>query len=60
MEPIMNTEEAKRHYQEILANAEHEHIVQQFVGNPSEWVVRGLSGLGGILIVLVAMGLWFG
>ena len=60
MEPIINTEEAQRHYQEILANAEHERIVEQFAGNPSGWVVRGLSGLGGILIALVAAGLYFG
>jgi hypothetical protein len=60
MEPIIDFEEAKRHYQEILAKAEQEHIVEQFTGNPSGWVVRGLSGLGGILIALVAAGLWFG
>ena len=60
MEPIINAEEAKRHYQEILAKAEYDHIIQQFADNASGWVVRGLTGLGGILVVLVAIGLWLG
>ena len=60
MEPIIDTEEAKRHYQEILAKAEHERIVEQLANNPSGWVARALSGLGGILIALVAARLYFG
>jgi hypothetical protein len=57
MEPIISFEDAKRHYQEVLAKAEHERIVQQFAGNPSGGVVRGLFGLVGILMTLVATGL---
>ena len=59
MEPVINFNETKRHYQEILTNAEHERMVEQFAGNSGRWVGRGLFGLGGILATLMAVSLYF-
>ena len=56
MNPIMfRGNEHKRHYQEVLREVEHERL---FGKNPLKVVVSALSGLGGIIIALVAAGLW--
>ena len=59
MNPFLtDAKETRRRHQEVLREVKHERLVEQFSGNPSKVVVRTLSGLGGLLILLIAAGQW--